>query len=445
VFRVGPYSAQWHLVGPEGSFDQNAVDRMWARPSLRSAQHDRGPACVCRRTTVAGSSLDEPNLLVRVAQDAQQLGKYDAGIGSRHDDRLPTLTVQEVDDVLVAAAPEDGRPGDLGTVEIENRQDGPVSACVEKCGKLPRTSQWSGLGLAVADDAGDRQIWTIEGGAARMHQRIPELTALVDAPRRLDTDVARNPARSGELTAQPSDSVGVRPDVRVDLGIRSFEVRRRDQCRSTVAGPGDVQPIGVGVLDVSVQQRVDHRQTGTGPPVAEQPRLDVRCIEGLAQQSVVLQVDLGHGQVVRSSPPREVEIEVFGRVLVSGHRRPFLVYIPRLSSPHVNTRVISGDECDALVLDPPTGTPELRRAPVAQGIERSPPERKAAGSNPAGGTQIVTFEPAPRGAGSNVPLLECRTVRALPLPLRHRRSRSGIADPVRLGHDSLYYVARQHF
>src|SRR6187401_1870383 len=42
---------------------------------------------------------------------------------------------------------------------------------------------------------------------------------------------------------------------------------------------------------------------------------------------------------------------------------------------------------DALGCARPSGAAPRVRAPVAQGIERPPPERKAAGSNPAGGTQ----------------------------------------------------------
>lgn len=38
------------------------------------------------------------------------------------------------------------------------------------------------------------------------------------------------------------------------------------------------------------------------------------------------------------------------------------------------------------------------RAPVAQGIERLPPEQKAAGSNPAGGTHITSSSAVNWGA-----------------------------------------------
>src|ERR1700739_3375118 len=45
---------------------------------------------------------------------------------------------------------------------------------------------------------------------------------------------------------------------------------------------------------------------------------------------------------------------------------------------------------DALVCRSPTAQQLRCHAPVAQGIERLPPEQKAAGSNPAGGTALIS-------------------------------------------------------
>ena len=45
---------------------------------------------------------------------------------------------------------------------------------------------------------------------------------------------------------------------------------------------------------------------------------------------------------------------------------------------------------DALGCRGPTAQHYVACAPVAQGIERLPPEQKAAGSNPAGGTSLTS-------------------------------------------------------
>src|SRR5680860_1346635 len=56
--------------------------------------------------------------------------------------------------------------------------------------------------------------------------------------------------------------------------------------------------------DGTVHVGVDEVEPRAGAPVAQEPRLDVLELEGLAQQRVVEQVDLSDGQVVGGAPVR---------------------------------------------------------------------------------------------------------------------------------------------
>ena len=69
-----------------------------------------------------------------------------------------------------------------------------------------------------------------------------------------------------------------------------------------MAGPGDVDDVGVAVTDDAVQMGVDQVQARRGAPVTEQPRLDVFGGQRLAQQRVVQQVDLADRQVIGGAP-----------------------------------------------------------------------------------------------------------------------------------------------
>src|SRR5882757_7608920 len=93
----------------------------------------------------------------------------------------------------------------------------------------------------------------------------------------------------------------------------------------------------------------------------------------------------------------------------------------------------------------PSAQSLLSCAPVAQGIERLPPEQKAAGSNPAGGTSENTVRPAPIRipASSELPQtsLSVTTLSQLPqnsltgrdnLPQRHPGRRQRIVLGVRV-------------
>jgi hypothetical protein len=88
----------------------------------------------------------------------------------------------------------------------------------------------------------------------------------------------------------------------MELGIRAFEVGLRHQCRAAVAGTGYVDHARVGLLDETVQMNVDEILARRRAPVSEQARLDVRGRERLAQQEIILQVDLADRQKVGGAP-----------------------------------------------------------------------------------------------------------------------------------------------
>ena len=67
---------------------------------------------------------------------------------------------------------------------------------------MPAGGQRAGLGLAVADDAGDQQVRVVEGGSVGVAQGVAQLAALVDGAGRLRRHVAGNPAREAELAEE---------------------------------------------------------------------------------------------------------------------------------------------------------------------------------------------------------------------------------------------------
>ena len=103
---------------------------------------------------------------------------------------------------VLARPAEHGRAGDLVLVEVQDRQHGAVAGRVEEADALPGALERAGLGLAVADDAGDQQVGVVEGGAEGVDERVAELAALVDRARGRHADVARDPARGRELADQ---------------------------------------------------------------------------------------------------------------------------------------------------------------------------------------------------------------------------------------------------
>ena len=118
---------------------------------------------------------------------------------------------------------------------------------------MPARRERPGLGFAVADDAGDEQVWVVERCAERVRERVAELAALVDRARRLGRDVRRDPAGERELAEELAQPGLVLGDVRVELGVGALEVGVRDEARPAVPRAGDVDRGQVACLDRAVQ------------------------------------------------------------------------------------------------------------------------------------------------------------------------------------------------
>ena len=68
---------------------------------------------------------------------------------------------------------------------------------------MPAGGERAGLGLAVADDAGDDQVGVVERRAEGVAEAVAELAPLVDRARRLGRDVAGDAAGERELREEP--------------------------------------------------------------------------------------------------------------------------------------------------------------------------------------------------------------------------------------------------
>jgi hypothetical protein len=201
---------------------------------------------------------------------------------------------------------------------MEDRQYCAIALWVEELVRVPASRERPGLGLAVADDAANEEIRVVKCGAVGVHQRVAKLAALVDRAGRLRRDMARDAARERELPKQGTHAVRVIGDVRIGLAVGALEVRIGDQAGTSMPRTRHVERVQVVLTDCSVHVRVDEVQSRRGPPVTEQPRLDVLGQQRLAQQRIVEQVDLPDRQVVGRAPVGVQEAKLI--TAIAGHR-----------------------------------------------------------------------------------------------------------------------------
>ena len=125
--------------------------------------------------------------------------------------------------------------------------------------------------------------------------------------------MAGDPSGEGKLLEEFLQPGLVLADVRIDLAVRPFQVDVAHQRRAAVAGAGDVDHVEVMLLDDPVQVDVDEVLARRRPPVPQQPRLDVLELQRLAQQGVVVEIDLADRQVIGGAPVGVHLAELFRR------------------------------------------------------------------------------------------------------------------------------------
>ena len=158
---------------------------------------------------------------------------------------------------------------------------------------------------AVADDRRDDQVRVVERGPAGVRQDVPEFPPSWIEPGFPGCSGCRS-ARERELFEKPASP----PRPRCSPGTPRSKTPPGNRDRAhprPVPRAGHVDHVQVVGLDRPAQVDVAERQPRAGPPVAEQPILDLLRFEWLLQERIRLQVGHAEGQVV-ASPPVSVDL-----------------------------------------------------------------------------------------------------------------------------------------
>ena len=103
---------------------------------------------------------------------------------------------------------------------------------------MPRRGERPGLRLAVTHNAGDNQIGVVERHAVGMREAVAKLAAFVDRAWRFRRDVTADVSREGKLLEKLLHPFRVLALVRIDFGVRPFEIRRPQHAGRPVARSG---------------------------------------------------------------------------------------------------------------------------------------------------------------------------------------------------------------
>src|SRR5262249_25103135 len=102
----------------------------------------------------------------------------------------------------------------------------------------------------------------------RMRDTIAKFTPLMDTSGRFRSGMAANPTGEGKLLEEAQHSSQAFALVRVNLGIRSFEIGLGENSRRAVTRPGDENCIEVILVDQPVEVDVSKGLAGIRAPMA---------------------------------------------------------------------------------------------------------------------------------------------------------------------------------
>ena len=291
-----------YLMRTPRPFDLVALDLLGSGPALGRSQDDHRPERTNTVFRCAGGLLMLAYLVDGPLQYLCHSLVHLDRIAAFDEIRRVTIPDEQGLELLMTDPRQNRGVGDLVAVQIQDRQHGAVPSRVDELVGMPGGGQRSGLGFAVADDAGHDQIGIVECHSVGVRQAVAKLSALVDRTRRLRGHVAADVTGKRELLEETPHPFDVLALVRIDLGVRPFQIRRAEHARRPVARSGHENHVEVVLDDQPVEMDPDERERRTRAPVAKEPVLHVLGLERLLQQRVVLQVDHSHGQVVARAP-----------------------------------------------------------------------------------------------------------------------------------------------
>ena len=225
-----------------------------------SFEDQHGPAraaWIFLRFVGARGGLDGGDFVADLVEDRGHLLVHADGIVAFEEVRRVAVAAEQRFEFVLRDAREHRGIGDLVAVEMEDRQDRAVFRGIQKFVGVPAGGARSGFGFAVADDAGDDQIGIVVRRAVGVEQRVAELAAFVNRAGSFGRNVAGNSVGPGKLAEQALDAVVVALDVRIDFGVRAFEIGVRDDAGAAVAGADDVHHVEVALGDQAVEVGVD--------------------------------------------------------------------------------------------------------------------------------------------------------------------------------------------
>jgi hypothetical protein len=175
---------------------------------------------------------------------------------------------------------------------MQDRQHRSIRHRIEKLIGMPGSRHWTGLSLAIPNNAGDDEVWIVERRTICVRERVAEFATFMDRARSLRRRMARDTAWKTELLKQALHADRVGRNKRINFGIGSLKPDISNEARPAMARSRNIDHIEIARFDHAIEVDVDEVEAGCRSPVAKQAGLDVSNGKRLPQKRIVEKVNL---------------------------------------------------------------------------------------------------------------------------------------------------------
>ena len=170
VLGLGGQFGKRHLVRAESALDLLPVHYLGAGPAFGRAQHDHGPHAALREALRTGFLLNGANVRQHAIEGAGHCLMHLGGVVAFDKIGLIAVALQQGGEFLVGDARQHGRPGDLISVQMQDRQHRAVAGRIEEFVGMPASGERSGFRFSIADHAAGQQVRIVEDRAKGVRQ-----------------------------------------------------------------------------------------------------------------------------------------------------------------------------------------------------------------------------------------------------------------------------------
>ena len=152
-------------MGSKRAFNRQTIYFAGSCPSFRGPKNNRRPARAGLGPVRARFALNAPNPSVALIQSSREFLMNEGWVCAFHEERIVTSGLQQRFHFVIAGAAECRRPGNLVSIQMQDRQDSAIARGVQIFYPFPRSGERTCFRFAITNHSGNNELGIIESSS----------------------------------------------------------------------------------------------------------------------------------------------------------------------------------------------------------------------------------------------------------------------------------------